>query len=114
MAEPDGSLVELYAIRNDAMKSGSDVAAANQRIADYIEQNKTPQDVRRASSRAASNTQNNSRGGMAAKKAAMQKGGMANGKAHMYSGGGSVTDRMNPGLKALAKKRPDVVANILK
>ena len=32
----------------------------------------------------------------------------------MYSGGGNVTDKMNPGLKALAKKRPDVVANILK
>ena len=41
---------------------------------------------------------------MANGKAAMQKGGMANGKMHMYSGGGSVTD----------KKRPDVVANILK
>ena len=51
---------------------------------------------------------------MAKGKAAMQKGGMANGKVHMYSGGGSVTDKMNPGLKALAKKRPDVVANILK
>ena len=51
---------------------------------------------------------------MARGKAAMQKGGMANGKMHMYSGGGSVTDKMNPGLKALAKKRPDVVAKILK
>ena len=51
---------------------------------------------------------------MAKGNAAMQKGGMANGKVHMYSGGGSVTDKMNPGLKALAKKRPDVVANILK
>ena len=51
---------------------------------------------------------------MAKGKAAMQKGGMANGKMHMYSGGGSVTDKMNPGLKALAKVRPDVVKRILK
>jgi len=98
MAEPDGLLVELYAIRNDAMTSGGDVAAANQRITEYIERNEITQDVRRASSRAASNTQNNSKGGMANKKAAMQKGGMANGKAHMYSGGGSVTDRMKSKL----------------
>ena len=41
------------------------------------------------------------------KKAEMAMGGMANGKKHMYSGGGSVKD--NPGLQALAKKRPDVV-----
>jgi hypothetical protein len=38
---------------------------------------------------------------------------MANGKVHMYSGGGNVTDKMNPGLKALAKERPDVVKRIL-
>ena len=48
------------------------------------------------------------------KKAKMMRGGMANKKEHMYSNGGSVTDRMNPGLKALAKKRPDVVTKILK
>lgn len=50
---------------------------------------------------------------MAKGKAAMRKGGMANGKVHMYSGGGNVTDKMNPGLKALAKERPDVVKRIL-
>tara|TARA_A100001391_G_scaffold60337_1_gene37606 strand:- start:193 stop:630 length:438 start_codon:yes stop_codon:yes gene_type:complete len=48
-------------------------------------------------------------------KAKMAKGGMANGKQHMYlNDGGLVTDNLNPGLKALAKKRPDVVKKILK
>jgi len=47
-------------------------------------------------------------------KAQMNKGGMANGKMHMYTGGGAVKDKMNPGLKALAKERPDVVAKMLK
>ena len=47
-----------------------------------------------------------SKGG-AIKKPEMMYGGMANNKKHMYAGGGSVID--NPGLKALAKKRPDVV-----
>jgi len=47
------------------------------------------------------------------KKAAMAMGGMANGKKHMYSGGGSVSDKLNPGLRALQKVRPDVVKNIL-
>ena len=41
------------------------------------------------------------------KKPEMMYGGMANNKKHMYAAGGSVKD--NPGLKALAKKRPDVV-----
>lgn len=48
-------------------------------------------------------------------KAKMAKGGMANGKQHMYlNDGGLVMDNLNPGLKALAKKRPDVVKKILK
>ena len=48
-------------------------------------------------------------------KAAMAKGGMANGRQHMYLNEGAlVTDNLNPGLQALAKKRPDVVKNILK
>ena len=47
------------------------------------------------------------------KKAQMMRGGMANGKVHMYSAGGSVKD-LNPGLRALQKERPDVVAKILK
>ena len=51
---------------------------------------------------------------MAKGKAAMAKGGMANGKPHMYAGGGSVEDKMNPGLRALAEERPDVVAKMLK
>lgn len=46
-------------------------------------------------------------------KARMMRGGMANGKVHMYSAGGSVKD-LNPGLRALQKERPDVVAKILK
>ena len=48
------------------------------------------------------------------KKAKMMRGGSANKKEHMYSNGGSVTDKLNPGLRALQKERPDVVANILK
>tara|TARA_R100001460_G_scaffold93623_1_gene135605 strand:- start:123 stop:524 length:402 start_codon:yes stop_codon:yes gene_type:complete len=45
----------------------------------------------------------------------MAMGGMANGKKHMYlSEGALVTENLNPGLKALAKKRPDVVKKILK
>ena len=48
-------------------------------------------------------------------KAKMMKGGMANGRQHMYlNDGGLVIDNLNPGLQALAKKRPDVVKNILK
>ena len=57
------------------------------------------------------------RGGMVAKKrpVKMMRGGMANKKEHMYlSNGGSVKDNMNPGLRALQKERPDVVAKILK
>jgi len=46
------------------------------------------------------------------KKTQMMYGGMANNKKHMYSAGGSVKD--NPGLKALAKQRPDVVAKMMK
>ena len=52
-----------------------------------------------------------SKGG-AVKKPAMMYGGMANNKKHMYSAGGSVKD--SPGLKALAKQRPDVVAKMMK
>ena len=52
--------------------------------------------------------------GGAVKKAMMMRGGMANGKMHMYSAGGDVKDNLNPGLRALKKVRPDVVANILK
>ena len=48
----------------------------------------------------------------AIKKPAMMYGGMANNKKHMYAAGGSVKD--NPGLKALAKQRPDVVAKMMK
>ena len=46
------------------------------------------------------------------KKPEMMYGGMANNKKHMYSAGGSVKD--SPGLKALAKQRPDVVAKMMK
>ena len=54
------------------------------------------------------------RGGMAYK-AKMAMGGMANNKKHMYLNDGAfVTDKLNPGLKALAKERPDVVKKILK
>ena len=46
--------------------------------------------------------------GGAVKKPAMAYGGTANMKKHMYAAGGQVTDNMK-GLKALAKKSPDVV-----
>ena len=57
----------------------------------------------------------NNKGGRIKKKGPMQmaKGGMANGKPHMYAAGGSVTDKLSPGLKALNKTRPDVVKKIL-
>ena len=61
-------------------------------------------------------TLDKNKGGMAKKKGPMQMamGGMANGRQHMYlSKGALVTDNLNPGLKALAKKRPDVVRKIL-
>lgn len=47
------------------------------------------------------------------KKTQMMRGGMANKKEHMYAAGGSVTDKLSPGLKALNKTRPDVVKKIL-
>lgn len=59
-------------------------------------------------------TQKKARGGMAKKKVQMMRGGMANGKVHMYSNGGSVTDKLSPGLRALQKERPDVVAKMMK
>jgi len=62
------------------------------------------------------NLEKKNKGGMAKKKGPMQMamGGMANGRQHMYlSKGALVTDNLNPGLKALAKKRPDVVRKIL-
>ena len=46
------------------------------------------------------------------KKAEMAYGGMSGGKKHMYAAGGSV--KMNPGLKALQKEAPEVVARMLK
>jgi hypothetical protein len=46
-------------------------------------------------------------------KAKMHGKGKANGKEHKYAAGGSVTDNMNPGLRALQKERPDVVARML-
>lgn len=55
------------------------------------------------------------KGGLSTKngKAKMMRGGMANKKEHMYVAGGSVTDKMSPGLRALNKTRPDVVKKIL-
>ena len=56
-------------------------------------------------------------GGMVKKTGPMKmaNGGMANGKPHMYLNKGAfVTENLNPGLKALAKERPDVVRKILK
>ena len=46
------------------------------------------------------------------KKAEMKNGGMAYGKKHMYVAGGDV--KINPGLKALQREAPEVVARMLK
>lgn len=113
MAEPNGALVTKYVQRNNAIKNKGDVAGLNAEIKKYVEDNNISQAVRRASSVAASNVQSNNRGGDIKNKTKMMRGGMANKKEHMYVAGGSVTDKMNPGLKALAKERPDVVAKIL-
>ena len=134
MAEANGALVSKYVQRNNAIKNKGDVAGLNAEINKYVEDNDITPAVRRASSAAASNVQSNSKGGDISKKVpvisigvgmaemrkgkgkkgktAMMRGGMANGKEHMYAAGGSVTE--NPGLTALAKTRPDVVAKILK
>ena len=118
MAEPNGALVTKYVQRNNAIKNKGDVAGLNAEIKKYVEDNNISQAVRRASSVAASNVQSNNRGADIKKKTGPMKmamGGMANGKKHMYLNEGAlVTENLNPGLKALAKKRPDVVANILK
>ena len=114
MAEPDGALVTKYVQRNNAIKNKGDVAGLNAEIKKYVEDNNISQAVRRASSVAASNVQSNSRGGDIKNKTKMAYGGMANGKKHMYLNKGAlVTENLNPGLKALAKERPDVVKKIL-
>jgi hypothetical protein len=132
MAEANGALVSKYVQRNNAIKKKGDVAGLNAEINKYVEDNDISAAVRRASSAAASNVQSKDKGGDISKKVpvisigvgmaemrkgkkgktAMMRGGMANGKEHMYAAGGSVTE--NPGLKSLAKTRPDVVAKILK
>ena len=136
MENVDGELVSLYTDRNRAMNSGNrdGAMALNKKINDYIAKNKISKKVRQNSSVAASNVKGDSKGGLKtkkvpvisigvgmaefkkdpSKKAKMMRGGMANKKEHMYSNGGSVTDNLNPGLRALQKERPDVVAKILK
>jgi len=135
MTEANGALVSLYVQRNNAIKNKGDVAGLNAEIDKFVEDNKITVEVRRKSSVAASNVQSNSKGadvkkkskkvpviaisvGMAEMpkgkdKAKMMRGGMANKKEHMYAAGGSVTDKLSPGLKALNKTRPDVVNKIL-
>ncbi len=137
MAEPNGALVSLYAQRNNAIKNKGDVAGLNAKITEFVEKNNVTEAVRRASSAAASNIQSNNRGADIKKKSKkvpvvtigvgmaevpkgkkgpmkMAMGGMANGKKHMYLNEGAlVTENLNPGLKALAKERPDVVKKIL-
>jgi hypothetical protein len=134
--KPNGELVSLYAQRNSAMRSGGNVKALNAEINAFVKENNISTEVRRASSVAASNVQSNSRGadvkpkkkkkvpviaisvGMAEmpsnkKQTKMMYGGMANGKKHNYAVGGSVSDNMNKGLRALQKEAPDVVAKML-
>jgi hypothetical protein len=112
-----GALVSLYVERNNAIKNKGDVAGLNAEINEYVEKNNISATQRRASSVAASNVESKNKGGMPKKKTGpmqMAMGGMANGKRHMYLNKGAlVTENLNPGLKALAKKRPDVVRKIL-
>ena len=138
--EINGTLYTLHSnmrrLREDGPKEGQNFADAaakiNKRIAE-AEQGIDPA-IAKASRAAAyaGKRENNSKGGLSKKdvpviaisvgmgkmkkpkkKTAMMRGGMANKKEHMYAAGGSVTDKLSPGLKALNKTRPDVVKKIL-
>jgi|TARA_R100001510_G_C7600452_1_gene167214 hypothetical protein len=122
MAEVSGTKIasfrgDIEDLRNNTIDRATFNAARNE-IVDLIGEAETKKLERRLRTELSqgSNDLGKSRGGMAKKKGPMQMamGGMANGRQHMYlSRGALVTDNLNPGLKALAKKRPDVVKKIL-
>jgi len=95
------------ALRNGASEKEA-TAIGNKAQAEFLAKRTKERERRKmlVSRPSTTQAQQKSKGG-AVKKPAMMYGGMANNKKHMYSAGGSVKD--NPGLKALAKKRPDVV-----
>ena len=101
------------ALRNGASEKEA-TAIGNKAQAEFLAKRAKERERRKMLTSGSSTTQapqRKSKGG-AVKKPAMMYGGMANNKKHMYSAGGSVKD--NPGLKALAKQRPDVVAKMMK
>jgi Fic family protein len=108
MADEYKSLREDYIAEFQKYKEGS-----LQDAVDYAEKqiDKIKAKKKKKKTESQPRIQQKSKGG-AMKKPEMMYGGMANNKKHMYSAGGSVKD--NPGLKALAKQRPDVVAKMMK
>jgi hypothetical protein len=101
------------ALRNGASEEEA-TAIGNKAQEEFLAKRAKERERRKMLTSGSSTTQapqRKSKGG-AVKKPAMMYGGMANNKKHMYSAGGSVKD--NPGLKALAKQRPDVVAKMMK
>ena len=112
----DGTLYSLHSsmrrLREDGPSEGQNFADAAARINKQINEAKQNVDpaIARASRAAAyaGKRENNSKGGMAKKKAQMMRGGMANGKQHMYAAGGMVND----GLKALKKASPEAYKKI--
>ena len=106
MADEYKSLREDYIAEFQKYKEGS-----LQDAVDYAEKQIDKIKAKKKKTESQPRIQQKSKGG-AIKKPEMMYGGMANNKKHMYSAGGSVKD--NPGLKALAKQRPDVVAKMMK
>ena len=102
------------ALRNGASEEEA-TAIGNKAQAEFLAEYRAKERERRkmlvSGPSATQAPQRKSKGGTV-KKPEMMYGGMANNKKHMYSAGGSVKD--NPGLKALAKQRPDVVAKMMK
>ena len=100
------------ALRNGASEKEA-TAIGNKAQAEFLAKRTKERERRKmlVSRPSTTQAQQKSKGG-AVKKPAMMYGGMANNKKHMYSAGVSVKD--NPGLKALAKQRPDVVAKMMK
>ena len=103
MADKYDSLREGYIAEYQKYKPD----ASLQDAVDYAEQRIEKLKAKEAKKTKGTKPMKKSMGGTV-KKPAMAYGGMANMKKHMYAAGGQVTDKMK-GLKALAKKRPDVV-----
>ena len=99
MADKYDSLREGYIAEYQKYKPNASLQDAVDYAEERIEKLKAKEAKRTKGAKTMSST---------VKKPAMAYGGTANMKKHMYAAGGQVTDKMK-GLKALAKKRPDVV-----